>query len=49
LGARLNTIHNLHYYLDLMRRLRLAIESGGLVAFAQAFFAARAAADAAVA
>jgi queuine tRNA-ribosyltransferase len=25
LGARLNTIHNLHYYLDLMRELREAI------------------------
>jgi queuine tRNA-ribosyltransferase len=26
LGARLNTIHNLHYYLELMRELREAIE-----------------------
>jgi len=26
LGARLNTVHNLHYYQDLMRSLRLAIE-----------------------
>ena len=26
LGARLNTIHNLHYYLQLMRELRVAIE-----------------------
>lgn len=25
LSARLNTIHNLHYYLDLMRQMRLAI------------------------
>jgi len=33
LGARLNTIHNLHYYLDLMRGLRDAIETGGLAAF----------------
>ena len=30
LGARLNTIHNLHYYLDLMRQLRAAIEKGVL-------------------
>jgi queuine tRNA-ribosyltransferase len=30
LGARLNTIHNLHYYLDLMRTLRHAIEAGRL-------------------
>ena len=28
LGARLNTIHNLHYYQDLMRELRGAIEAG---------------------
>jgi queuine tRNA-ribosyltransferase len=26
LGARLNTIHNLHFYLDLMRQVRIAIE-----------------------
>ena len=26
LGARLNTMHNLHYYLQLMRELREAIE-----------------------
>jgi queuine tRNA-ribosyltransferase len=26
LGARLNTLHNLHYYQELMRELRLAIE-----------------------
>src|SRR3954470_12451557 len=30
LGARLNTIHNLHYYLELMRRLRGGIEAGSL-------------------
>jgi queuine tRNA-ribosyltransferase len=30
LGARLNTIHNLHYYLQLMRELRDAIEVGQL-------------------
>jgi len=30
LGARLNTIHNLHYYLELMRRLRSGIENGSL-------------------
>jgi queuine tRNA-ribosyltransferase len=28
LGARLNTIHNLSFYQDLMRRLRAAIEAG---------------------
>ncbi|HVJ12900.1 MAG TPA: tRNA-guanine transglycosylase, partial [Burkholderiales bacterium] len=31
LGARLNTLHNLHYYQELMRELRAAIESGNLV------------------
>jgi queuine tRNA-ribosyltransferase len=30
LGARLNTIHNLHFYLELMRRLRAGIEAGNL-------------------
>jgi queuine tRNA-ribosyltransferase len=33
LGARLNTIHNLHYYLDLMRRARAAIETQRFDAF----------------
>lgn len=28
LGARLNTIHNLHYYQELMREMRSAIEGG---------------------
>lgn len=37
LGARLNTIHNLHFYLELMRRIRAAIEAGRLDAFAQEF------------
>jgi queuine tRNA-ribosyltransferase len=32
LGSRLNTIHNLHHYLELMRRLRAGIESGSLAA-----------------
>jgi queuine tRNA-ribosyltransferase len=32
LGARLNTIHNLHYYLGLMRELREAIARGSLAA-----------------
>jgi queuine tRNA-ribosyltransferase len=34
LGAQLNTIHNLHYYFDLMRRARAAIEEGCFAAFA---------------
>jgi queuine tRNA-ribosyltransferase len=33
LGARLNTIHNLHYYLDLMRGLREAIAARDLAGF----------------
>ena len=41
LGARLNTIHNLHYYLALMRRLRAAISDGGLDAFVAEFYALR--------
>ena len=39
LGARLNTIHNLHYYLGLMRRIRAAIEQGGFHRFAADFLA----------
>jgi queuine tRNA-ribosyltransferase len=31
LGARLNTLHNLHYYQELMRELRRAIEEGVFV------------------
>jgi queuine tRNA-ribosyltransferase len=34
LGARLNTLHNLHYYHELMRGLRDAIAAGGLADFA---------------
>ena len=39
LGARLATIHNLHYYQSLMRGLRDAIEAGALAAFVGAFYA----------
>ena len=41
LGARLNTWHNLHYYLGLMQGLRGAIECGQLAGFAAEFRAAR--------
>ena len=41
LGARLNTIHNLSFYLGLMARLREAIEAGSLAAFRESFLAAR--------
>jgi queuine tRNA-ribosyltransferase len=46
LGARLNTIHNLHFYLQLLRSLRAAIRAGQLAAWAGVFLAARRAADA---
>jgi queuine tRNA-ribosyltransferase len=41
LGARLNTIHNLHYYQDLMRELRHAIEAGHVARFRRDFEARR--------
>jgi queuine tRNA-ribosyltransferase len=41
LGARLNTIHNLHYYHDLMRGLREAIGAGRLAQFRERFAAGR--------
>ncbi len=43
LGARLNTIHNLHYYLDLMRRARAAIASRRFAQFARVELARRSA------
>jgi queuine tRNA-ribosyltransferase len=46
LGSRLNTIHNLHFYIRLMEQLRGAISRGELGAWSRAFFAARRAADA---
>jgi len=39
LGARLNTLHNLHYYLGVMRRIRTAIEERRFAAFAADFLA----------
>jgi queuine tRNA-ribosyltransferase len=41
LGSRLNTIHNLHFYLSLMAQLRQAIERGALAGFAREFLARR--------
>lgn len=38
LGARLNTIHNLWYYSDLMRRIRGALEEGTFSEFREAFY-----------
>jgi queuine tRNA-ribosyltransferase len=42
LGSRLNTIHNLHYYLELMGLLRGAIERGELASFRGKFALERA-------
>jgi queuine tRNA-ribosyltransferase len=39
LGARLNTLHNLHFYQDLMRDIRNAIVAGQFEAFAEDFYA----------
>jgi queuine tRNA-ribosyltransferase len=41
LGPRLATLHNLHYYLNLMARMRAAIEAREFGAFRAAFQAAR--------
>jgi queuine tRNA-ribosyltransferase len=41
LGARLNTLHNLHYYEDLMRELRGAIERGALAEASRRLLAER--------
>lgn len=41
LGARLNTIHNLHYYQELMQGLRRAIEEGRFADFVSEFRQAR--------
>ncbi len=42
LGARLNTIHNLFFYLDLMRRMREALDEGRFTAWARETLARRA-------
>ncbi len=41
LGARLNTIHNLYYYQELMQEMRDAIEVGQFTVFVQKFHANR--------
>ncbi|MCS6304032.1 MAG: tRNA guanosine(34) transglycosylase Tgt [Nitrospira sp.] len=38
LGARLNTIHNLWYFSDLMRRIREALAEGTFLEFREAFY-----------
>lgn len=42
LGARLNTVHNLHYYLDLMREMREAISERRFQLFVSQFHVDRA-------
>ncbi len=49
LGPRLATLHNLHYYLDLMARMRTAIAAGTFAGFRADFHAARRAATGSVA
>lgn len=41
LGPRLNTIHNLHHYQQLMQAMREAIEAGRLAAFREDFYQRR--------
>jgi queuine tRNA-ribosyltransferase len=41
LGSRLNTIHNLHYYQELMAGIRQAIAAGELAGFARRFYSLR--------
>jgi queuine tRNA-ribosyltransferase len=41
LGSRLNTIHNLHFYLELMRTIRRAIAEGRLTSWAAGYLSAR--------
>lgn len=41
LGSRLNTFHNLHFYLQLMRSIRSAIAERGLASWAAGYLAAR--------
>ena len=42
LGSRLNSIHNLHYYLQLMQEMRDAIDAGGFGEFVSRFASERA-------
>jgi len=41
LGAMLGSIHNLHYYLNLMREVRSALDTGTFGVFRQQFKADR--------
>jgi queuine tRNA-ribosyltransferase len=41
LAYRLNTLHNLHYYLELMQQMRTAIDVGEFDVFKKDFYAQR--------
>lgn len=41
LSSTLNTIHNLHYYLNLMKEIRLAIEENRFAEYKKAFYLSR--------
>jgi queuine tRNA-ribosyltransferase len=45
LAARLNTIHNLHYYMELIREIRQAMQEGRGVEFQKNFFRERSSVD----
>ena len=49
LGSRLNTIHNLHFYLDLMRSIRSALAEGRLMSWGRDYLEQRRVAASAVA
>lgn len=49
LGPRLNTVHNLHYYQQLMQQIRTALDNGNFDRFAEAFLASPAGAPSATA
>jgi queuine tRNA-ribosyltransferase len=41
LAHRLNTIHNIHYFMSLMRELRQAVSRGTLLRFTEDFYSRR--------
>ena len=45
LGSRLNTIHNLWYFADLMQQVRSSIERGTFITFREEFYRTRSAGD----
>jgi queuine tRNA-ribosyltransferase len=41
LGPMLATVHNLHYYLNLMQEIRIALDASNFAGFVQTFKAQR--------